>query len=79
MNSMPEEPERQKTHTSADRQRRRATLAAAVVVLVLLALLIWLVRDFVEQQRIERCLANRRPDCFRIDVPVSGQPVDLKR
>ncbi len=76
---MPEEPERQETHSSADRQRRKATLAASAVALVLLALLIWLVRDLVEQQRIERCLANRRPDCFRIDTPMPERPVEIKR
>jgi hypothetical protein len=59
--------------------RRRVFLIAVAASLVLLGVLVWLVQMLVEQQRIERCTASRRPDCFRIDTPVREAPVELKR
>ena len=60
-------------------RRRKVTLIAAAATLVLLAAMVWLVQLLVEQQRMERCLASRRPDCFRIEAPVREAPVELKR
>lgn len=59
--------------------RRRVFLIAVTASLVLLGVLVWLVQILVEQQRIERCMVSRRPDCFRIDTPVREAPVELKR
>ena len=55
------------------------TLIAAAATLVLLAAMVWLVQLLVEQQRIERCIASRRADCFRIEAPLRESPVEVKR
>ena len=62
-----------------DQHRRKITWIGALAVMLLLGVLIWLVQWIVEQQRMERCLASRRPDCFRIETPVRDGPVELKR
>ena len=64
-----------------DQSRRRiAFAAAATAVLLLLAVMLWVMQSLLEQQRMERCLDSRQPDCFRIDVPPrDAGPANLKR
>lgn len=71
----PEEPDRPESpQTSA-----RGVVAGVIAALLLLGLLVWTVQLLVEQQRLERCLASKRPDCFRIDSPAREGPADLRR
>ena len=65
--------------SGSEKHSRKVTLIATAVVAVLLAMMVYVVHLLVEQQRIERCLANRRPDCFRIETPVRDSPAELKR
>ncbi len=62
-----------------EKHSRKVTLIATAAVAVLLALMVYIVQLLVEQQRIERCLASRRPDCFRIETPMRDAPAELKR
>jgi hypothetical protein len=62
-----------------EKHSRKVTLIATAAVAVLLALMVYIVQLLVEQQRIERCLASRRPDCFRIETPTRDAPAELKR
>jgi hypothetical protein len=62
-----------------EKHSRKVTLIAAAAVAILLALMVYIVQLLVEQQRIERCLASRRPDCFRIETPTRDAPAELKR
>jgi len=48
--------------------RRLPFFAGAAAALALLSLMVWAVWLFVEQQRLERCLASRRTDCVKIDA-----------
>ena len=59
--------------------RRKVFFIGSVATLLLLVAFVWLVQWIVEQQRLERCLASRRPDCFRIEAPVREGPADLRR
>ncbi len=60
---------------AADAHRRKVLLIGAVTAALLLAVMAWVATLLVEQQRIERCLASRRTDCFRIDAP---QPAGIR-
>lgn len=70
----------QKPQTASAAHARKVTMLAIAASLVLLAVMVWLVQLFVEQQRMERCIASRRLDCFRIDTaPARTAPVEIKR
>ena len=52
-----------------DRNRGRANLAAAIFVIGLIALSILTVRLFIEHERLQRCLDQRRSDCYTLNAP----------
>lgn len=64
-------PEQQQPNkdSAADMVRRRSFYAGLLAATCLLALMVWAVWLFVEQQKLERCLASRRTDCTKVDSP----------
>lgn len=52
-----------------DENRNRANLAAAMFLLGLIAVAIWTLNSFLSQERLQRCLDQRRSDCYAIEAP----------
>ncbi len=53
----------------------RVNLIAGLFILLLVLFSIWVVKIFVEQERLQRCLDTRRTTCF----PVEQRPNDIIR
>ncbi len=59
-------------HEAHEAHRTRVNLIAGVFILLLVLFSIWVVKQFYDQEQLQRCLDSRRTNCF----PVEQRPSD---